>query len=93
MGWDGMGWDGMGWDERELEGDVLVDEVLGTGLDPLALDAHHRFVRHFPRQERITSAATSQNPNLVSFPTTADARIWKENRLTPPSCGQQPEPA
>lgn len=47
-------------------GGILVDEVLRTSLDALALDAHHHFIRHFSRQERISPRPISQNPNLVT---------------------------
>ena len=52
-----------------LRGGVLVDEVLGTSLDALALDARDHFIRHFSRQERISPRPISQNPLLVTPPT------------------------
>ena len=41
------------WNEEGVGRGVLVDEVLCAGLDALALDARHRLIRHFSRQERI----------------------------------------
>ena len=52
-----------------MRGGVLVDEVLGTSLDALALDARDHFIRHFSRQERISPRPISQNPLLVTPPT------------------------
>ena len=43
------------------EGHILVNEVLRTGLDTLALNANNGLIRHLSSKERITPGSTSHS--------------------------------
>ena len=44
-----------------VQGHILVDEVLRTGLHALRLNAHDHFVRDFARQVGVTAGTAYDN--------------------------------